>query len=318
MPAASAATIVALRLARIAALVVGSLLFLYVCEFSDNSGSTGWWVEIGIAAGFGIAGLIAGWFQITLAHRIGEHEFLITSDGRTVSARIVTTGNLVFHGRDLGDPHPEYEWTWTFRPTSFSAIRAALGGGDGDLIALLEDAVPDLDQHYRHDPGAWLRHHDIPARYREKGVDPTHPTRKLPVIKPVPPQPISSRRNQSSPPHRDKSSTSRRRQARPSHRDQPPPAHDDQPPPHHSRTAPPRREQPRRPSSEQPPSHLDQPPPRRKQAPPVPREQPMSRRDEAPPSQSRQGSRRNLPPGTEESGAALPRGTSDRSRGRHR
>ncbi|MEV6429571.1 hypothetical protein [Nocardia sp. NPDC051463] len=232
MPAASAATIVALRLARITALVLGSLLFLYACEFGADSGSTSWRVEMGIAAVLGIAGLGAGWFQITLAHHVGKHEFRIASEGRAVTARIVTSGNLVFHGHDLGGPHPEYEWTWTFRPTSFPAIRAALGGRGGrggDLIALLEDTIPDLDRHGRHDPGAWLRHHDIPARYREKGVDPAHPTRKLPVIECDLPQPISLPRQQSA--HRGKPSAS--------HRDRPPTSH-------HSKQTPSLRDKPAR------------------------------------------------------------------------
>ncbi|MFD0364521.1 hypothetical protein ACFQZZ_24030 [Nocardia sp. GCM10030253] len=303
MPAASATTIVALRLVRITALVLGSLLFLYACEFDDGSGSTIWWVELGVATGLGIASLGAGWFQITLAHRMGQHEFLIASDGRSVRARIVTSGNLVFHGHDLGGPHPEYEWTWTFRPTSFPAIRAALGGSDGDLLDLLEDTIPELDPHCRHDPGAWLRERGIPARYREKGVDSTHPTRELPITNL--PQPISSQHKHSPPAHRNKSSTSQREKSPTSHHSRSSPSRRDYPPP----PQPTRTDRDRRPSSHReqpPPTHRHQPPPpsHRDQSPQPRREQPQpSYHDQPAPSRSRM----NVPRGTEQSGVALPR-----------
>ncbi|WP_328404040.1 hypothetical protein [Nocardia sp. NBC_00403] len=324
MPAPSAATIVVLRLARITALVLGSLLFLYACEFGDSSESTSWWVQIGIATGLGITGLVAGYFQITVAQRVGEHEFLITSGGRSVRASIVTSGNLVFHGHDLGGPDPEYEWTWTFRPTSFPAIRAALGGGNGDLLALLEDTIPELDHHCRQDPGAWLRHHGIPARYREKGVDPAHATRKLPVIKPVLPQPISSshdrssaarrdnsatahrpssvashrdnaaaaHRDKGSTSHRDRSSMSRRSKTAPARQDQSPTSHRAQASPsHHNQHAPSDDDQPA-------PVHPDRPPTRRSLPSPAIREQASSLYEPPPRSHRdrRSSPHRDLPP----------------------
>ncbi|MFE7801126.1 hypothetical protein [Nocardia sp. NPDC057440] len=318
MPAASATTIVALRLARITALVLGSLLFLYACEFGDSSKSTSWWVEIGVATGLGITGLAAGYFQITVAQRVGEHEFLIASAGRSVRAGISTSGNLVFHGHDLGGPDPEYEWTWTFRPTSFPAIRAALGGGDGDLLVLLEDTVPELDHHCRYDPGAWLRHHGIPARYREKGVDPAHPTRKLPVIKPALPQPISSGHDRSSAARRDKPATSHRPGSAASHRDNASTAHRDNASTSHrdrsrtsrsSKTAPADQDQ-------SPTSHRPRSQDQRWNEPAIPRRGELpSRRDESPNAhrhalsgaqrnepprhhrEEKQGGRRNEPPG---------------------
>ncbi|MBF6336066.1 hypothetical protein IU450_09235 [Nocardia abscessus] len=111
-------------------------------------------------------------------------ELVIESSSRTVRAKIARSGDLVVHGRAHGGPHPRSEWKWTFRPETFPAIRAALGGGPGDLLDLLEDTIPWLDAGARHDPGAWLRAHDIPATYQEKGVSATQVTRELPVLQP--------------------------------------------------------------------------------------------------------------------------------------
>ncbi|WP_280251817.1 hypothetical protein [Nocardia abscessus] len=116
-------------------------------------------------------------------------ELVIESSSRTVRAKIARSGDLVVHGRAHGGPHPRSEWKWTFQPETFPAIRNALGDGPGDLLDLLEDTIPWLDAGARHDPGAWLRAHDIPATYREKGVSATQVTRELPMLQPGPPLP---------------------------------------------------------------------------------------------------------------------------------
>ncbi|WP_228002860.1 hypothetical protein [Nocardia australiensis] len=228
MPAASAGTIVALRLARIAALVAGSLLFLYACEFGDGTGSASWWVEVAFAAGLGIAGLCAGWFQITRAQASADRELRDCSDGHELRVRMSPSGNLVVHARDRRGTYPDYEWTWTFRPATFPAIRTALGGGEGDLVDLLERTIPELDQHGYDDPGAWLREHDIPARYRERGDHPNRITRELPVIELgrwVPSRRAPSQRDRSAPTHRRHSSRPDHGEPRAtSRRDLPPPA----------------------------------------------------------------------------------------------
>ncbi|MDE1668365.1 hypothetical protein [Nocardia gipuzkoensis] len=124
-------------------------------------------------------------------------ELVIESSSRTVRAKIARSGDLVVHGRAHGGPHPRSEWKWTFQPETFPAIRNALGDGPGDLLDLLEDTIPWLDAGARHDPGAWLRAHDIPATYREKGVSATQVTRELPVLQPGPPRAGGSRRKPS-------------------------------------------------------------------------------------------------------------------------
>ena len=87
---------------------------------------------------------------------------------------------MILHGRDLDH---DYEWSWTFRPAAFPALRAALGADDnGDLLELLEESIPQLDRNGRGDPGAWLRAQDVPATYREKGDNPSEVTRELPVM----------------------------------------------------------------------------------------------------------------------------------------
>ncbi|MBF6202937.1 hypothetical protein IU483_02270 [Streptomyces gardneri] len=121
--------------------------------------------------------------QIT---RTETGELVVESSGRTVRAKISRSGDLVLHGRSHAG---RSEWKWTFQPDAFQAIRAALGEGPGDLLDLLEDTIPWLDADARQDPGAWLRAHDIPATYREKGVSATQVTRELPVLRPGrPPQ----------------------------------------------------------------------------------------------------------------------------------
>ena len=57
------------RLARIAALVVGSLLFLYACERSRSTMLSDVWVEILLATTFGMAGIGAAWFEIMIDER---------------------------------------------------------------------------------------------------------------------------------------------------------------------------------------------------------------------------------------------------------
>ncbi|MGW4365125.1 hypothetical protein ACWEKT_05710 [Nocardia takedensis] len=193
MPAPLLGTSTRYRLARITALVLGSLVFLYACESSRSAMFSDVWGELLLAACLGLAGIGAAWFEITLSNRHGAQEaaetgesgeFLLESDNRTIRARIAPSGNLVFHGREIAeDGHASHEWSWTFRPTTFPAIRTALGGGDGELVDLLETVIPELDRHSRRDPGAWVRAHGITATYREKGDNPSRATTKLPILK---------------------------------------------------------------------------------------------------------------------------------------
>ncbi|MEU4341786.1 hypothetical protein AB0H00_11015 [Nocardia sp. NPDC023852] len=319
MPAPSPGTSTAFRLARITALVLGCLVFLYACERSKSAVLSDVWVEVAVAGGFGVAGLVAAWFEIALnarnrqedadwrraasawdddeapihgnfsgrsgeldddnarsdrAERTGrparpdsvlsledddrldtstranltawiprtlrsgwadtadadepappllakwsaltkwvrrtepdvdlvddeiDHvertetgELVVESSGWSMRARIVRSGDLVFHRRERGGAHPQPEWKWTFHPDAFPAIRTALGATTGDLLDLLEQAIPRLEPGARHDPGAWLRAHDIPAMYREKGVSAAEVTRELPVLRPGLPAPASS------------------------------------------------------------------------------------------------------------------------------
>ncbi|MFB8274349.1 hypothetical protein [Nocardia colli] len=245
MPA-PAGTYTAFRLARIAALVGGSLLFLYACENSKSAVLADKWVEVAIAGGLLAAGLGVAWFEVKLidypddddepevrarrapgvpavarrdrgaqaldlvrksrwisglirgddepaADRGGGREFLVESEGWSMRAKIARSGDLIFHGHDLGGTYPPYEWMWVFHPDTFPAILEALGDDEGDILELLEEVVPQLDRHGRHDPGAWLRSHDIPATYREKGVSATQQTRELPVMQPGLPRPTPRR-----------------------------------------------------------------------------------------------------------------------------
>lgn len=257
MPA-PAGTSTAFRLARIAALVLGSLLFLYACENSKRALMADKWVEAAIAGALLAAGLGVAWFEVKLTDyrdyddedelsreemrghraespevpavargartvrtrargkthsrerksrwtpailradeprtdRAGTREFLVESEGWSMRAKIARSGDLVFHGHDLGGTYPAYEWMWVFHPDTFADIRAALGDEEGEILELLEEVVPQLDRHGRHDPGAWLRTHDIPATYREKGVSATQETRELPVMQPGVPRPAPRR-----------------------------------------------------------------------------------------------------------------------------
>ncbi|MFI6168185.1 hypothetical protein ACIBCN_15495 [Nocardia sp. NPDC051052] len=239
MPA-PAGTSTALRLARIAALVLGCLLFLYACENSKSALLADKWIEVAIAGALLAAGLGAAWFEVKLTDyreyddeepqperagirggpadgrgkthsrerksrwipavlraddepHTGAHEFLVESEGWSMRAKIARSGDLVFHGHDLGGTYPAYEWMWVFHPDTFAEIRAALGDDEGEILELLEEVVPQLDRHGRHDPGAWLRTHDIPATYREKGVSATQETRELPVMQPGLPRPTPRR-----------------------------------------------------------------------------------------------------------------------------
>ncbi|MGW0247058.1 hypothetical protein ACWDYH_10510 [Nocardia goodfellowii] len=184
------------RLARIAALIVGSLLFLYACERSKSSMFSDVWVEILLAAAFGMAGIGAAWFEIMMDERsarngnTGTEDLRYETDDRVIRGRIARSGNLVLHGRDL---ESDYEWSWTFRPAAFPAIRAALGDDGSDLLRLLEKVIPQLDRHGRADPGAWLRAQQVPGTYREKGDNPTEVTRELPVLKAGLPRAASTR-----------------------------------------------------------------------------------------------------------------------------
>ncbi|MFI9407433.1 hypothetical protein [Nocardia sp. NPDC052316] len=253
MPA-PAGTSTAFRLARIALLLLGSLLFLYACENSKSALLADKWVEVAIAGTLLAAGLGVAWFEVKLTdyldedadeirpvraesrtgraevrggrandravtkdragtkRRTGAHgragakgrsvagkdraenrEFLVESEGWSMRAKIARSGDLIFHGHDLGGTYSAYEWMWIFHPDTFSEIRAALGDDEGEILELLEEVVPQLDRHGRHDPGAWLRAHDIPATYREKGVSATQETRELPILQPGLPQPAPRR-----------------------------------------------------------------------------------------------------------------------------
>ncbi|MFF3225487.1 hypothetical protein ACFYV7_22025 [Nocardia suismassiliense] len=259
MPA-PAGTSTAFRLARIALLLLGSLLFLYACENSKSALLADKWVEVAIAGTLLAAGLGAAWFEVKLTDYLDEdedepqavraesrrgraemreprtkaravakghagvkgralakgraiakghalakgravagkehaenREFLVESEGWSMRAKIARSGDLIFHGHDLGGTYPAYEWMWIFHPDTFPEIRAALGDDEGEILELLEEVVPQLDRHGRHDPGAWLRAHGIPATYREKGVSATQETRELPVLQPGLPQPAPRR-----------------------------------------------------------------------------------------------------------------------------
>ncbi|MGK8523445.1 hypothetical protein ACRS6B_18670 [Nocardia asteroides] len=167
--------------------------------------------------------------QITRAE---TGELVVESSRRTVRAKISRSGDLVLHGRGRDGGPSQSEWKWTFRPDAFDAIRVALGDGPGDLLDLLEDTIPWLDTVARQDPGAWLRAHDIPAIYQEKGVSGTQATRELPVLRPGnPPRRPGPQQPRRQPPReslgtwtaRGSTGTGDDRQARrPARRDRPP------------------------------------------------------------------------------------------------
>lgn len=300
MPARTG-TRTAFRLARIAALVLGSLLFLYACEYSKSAVLADRWLEVAGAGLFLAVGIGLAWFEIKLtdfrdyigdeadipaepvaarsthasvrrgasgirseyaedraeraATRMGHretrrddrvptgesvaariraagrkasglgseswwkpgrsgadrdeardgrsetHEFLVESEGWSMRAKLGRSGDLLFHGHDRGGTYPAYEWMWIFHPDTFPAIRDALGDPDGEILDLLEDVVPQLDRHGRHDPGAWLRAHDIPATYREKGVSATQDTREIPLLVPGLPRLVPPERPHDPAPH---------------------------------------------------------------------------------------------------------------------
>lgn len=199
MPAPPTGTATVFRLARITALVAGSLLFLYACEMSTG---TLFWAEIAVAGGLLLAALGCAWFEVARRDAVREPdvpvappepdppvgEFRLRSGNWLIRARIVGSGDLVLRGRDLSGAHPDYEWAWTFRPDTFPAIRAALGETPADLLALLDRAVPLLDPLSRQDPGAWLHLQGIPGTIRERGVSPSQTTRELPIIEFEPPR----------------------------------------------------------------------------------------------------------------------------------
>ncbi|KIA61956.1 hypothetical protein FG87_28190 [Nocardia vulneris] len=300
MPARTG-TRTAFRLARIAALVLGSLLFLYACEYSKSAVLADRWLEVAGAGLFLAVGIGLAWFEIKLtdfreylgdeadipaepvaarsahasvrrgasgirseyaedraeraATRMGHREtrredrvptgesvaariraagrkasglgseswwkpgrsgadrdevrdersetpeFLVESEGWSMRAKLGRSGDLIFHGHDRGGTYPAYEWMWIFHPDTFPAIRDALGDPAGEILDLLEDVVPQLDRHGRHDPGAWLRAHDIPATYREKGVSATQDTREIPLLVPGLPRLVPPERRPDPAPH---------------------------------------------------------------------------------------------------------------------
>ncbi|WP_280427610.1 hypothetical protein [Nocardia brasiliensis] len=297
MPARTG-TRTAFRLARIAALVLGSLLFLYACEYSKSAVLADRWLEVAGAGLFLAVGIGLAWFEIKLtdfreflgdeadipaepvpvrsthasvrrgasairseyaeeraATRMGHREtrrddrvppgesvaarirtagrkaaglgseswwkpgrsgadraetrdghsetqeFLVESEGWSMRAKLGRSGDLIFHGHDRGGTYPAYEWMWIFHPDTFPAIRDALGDPEGEILDLLEDVVPQLDRHGRHDPGAWLRAHDIPATYREKGVSATQDTREIPLLVPGLPRLVPPERRPDPAPH---------------------------------------------------------------------------------------------------------------------
>ncbi|AFU04212.1 hypothetical protein AW168_06205 [Nocardia brasiliensis] len=148
--------------------------------------------------------------------RSETHEFLVESEGWSMRAKLGRSGDLLFHGHDRGGTYPAYEWMWIFHPDTFPAIRDALGDPEGEILDLLEDVVPQLDRHGRHDPGAWLRAHDIPATYREKGVSATQDTREIPLLVPGLPRLVPERRHDPAPhwPQRAPEPPSRRSRSR--------------------------------------------------------------------------------------------------------
>ncbi|MBF6214351.1 hypothetical protein IU433_28165 [Nocardia puris] len=188
MRAPSIDTGTALRLTRIAALVAGCLLFLHACDRTRKVIPLDVWIELGAAAALGVGAMVTAWFEISRTDRgrpdEPPEEFVFDSGDRSVRARIAGSGNLVFHGRVEEGPHAGHEWSWTFRPATFDAVRKALGG-DGDLIALLDEVVPTLTPEAAADPGGWLRAHGIAATYREKGEHPSRITDKLPIFRPT-------------------------------------------------------------------------------------------------------------------------------------
>ncbi|MBF6417152.1 hypothetical protein IU436_17660 [Nocardia farcinica] len=195
-----------LRLGRITALVAGCLLFLHACERTRRIVPTDVWLELVAAAVLGALALLAAWFEIVRAEHLehveeleAEHppapqpeDYRYATGGRRIRARIAKSGNLVIHGRDHDGPHPGHEWSWTFRPDTFPAVRGVLGG-DGHVLDLLEEVVPRLDSDSRADPGAWLRAHGIPGTYREKGDHPSRTTHKLPILRPGARRPVPGR-----------------------------------------------------------------------------------------------------------------------------
>jgi hypothetical protein len=62
------------------------------------------------------------------------------ADWRNLDAYIDEAGNLVIDGQDLGpgtammSDDGEYEWKYTFPPSSIGPLLAALGGGAGEHI----------------------------------------------------------------------------------------------------------------------------------------------------------------------------------------
>ncbi|GAA5057013.1 hypothetical protein [Nocardia callitridis] len=264
MPVPPAGNSTGLRLARIAALVVGSLVFLHACERSANLLPTDVLIEVAIAGVFVVAGLVAAWFEVarrdpahdavevpepTRASARTKHagarsgtrntrargesdqdaaakarggvaddqeihpprasqsgEFRVAFEGCTVRAKFVSSGALVFHGRDRGGEYLR-EWKWSFAVDTFPAIRGALGDeGATDLLGLLEAVVPHLDRVSRRDPGAWLRAHGIAGSYREKDVDPEQDTGEIPLLRTGLPRAVSR-----STPRAEESTTRRRR-----------------------------------------------------------------------------------------------------------
>jgi len=189
----------ALRLTRIAALVLACLLFLHACDRTRRLLPTDVWLEFGAAIALAAGAMVAAWFEIARAERIEEQEELEANDPpapraddliydtatHAVRARIAASGNLVVHGRERGGSYPSREWSWTFRTGAFPAIRAVLGGDDdADVLELLEEVIPELDPDSRTDPGAWLRANGVAGTYREKGDNPTRTTHKLPILRP--------------------------------------------------------------------------------------------------------------------------------------
>ena len=298
-----------LRLTRIATLVAGSLVFLYACEVSRKSDLSDVWPQVVIAAGLALTGLVTAWFEVRAAAHAATRArteirgFLIESDGLSVRARITRSGDLVFHGHDSADAYPAYEWDWAFRSSSFPAIRAALGGGRGDLLELLEHTVPHWDREDRYDPGSWLHNQGIPAAFRERGDTSNRITRVLPIINPEhpPAQPHSDvahhaapsrgstrghepsnprvppRSRDSEPQDQNRPERSRRRRAEPSHEQAPADAH------RRSAPKPQRSETPSDSWHDRPAGHYDEPPRRRDQPPNTYRDEPSGERWDEPP-----------------------------------
>lgn len=88
---------------------------------------------------------------------------LYTAERLWVGAREWSDGAVSIEGQDLGPHTPggeEYEYFFTIEPGDVPALRAALGGAEGDdvldLLAVRGEQVVGMGEM------RWLREHDVP------------------------------------------------------------------------------------------------------------------------------------------------------------